>query len=220
MYHRMTRHTVAFVMALAVMFGLGLGEKTASAAQGMENRQTAASAAEKLEELVKAARKYSGCGAKPLLERPSCYREFADKGLRVGVGVGVAAYAIHHLHKDNTQHFAGLRKELAGFKELKEAVKQDPSSITDPTLRAQAEKRIHAAWNAPERTSTTGSRRSTRPSRRSSPSPKSPSPSFRSSSRWPSSSAIQISRTRPKASGLASRAWARISTRSTPASAR
>lgn len=148
MYHRMTRHTVAFVMALAVMFGLGLGEKTASAAQGIENRQTAASAAEKLEELVKAARKYSGCGAKPLLERPSCYREFADKGLRVGVGVGVAAYAIHHLHKDNTQHFAGLRKELAGFKELKEAVKQDPSSITDPTLRAQAEKRIHAAWNA------------------------------------------------------------------------
>ncbi|MET9680629.1 polymorphic toxin-type HINT domain-containing protein [Streptomyces coeruleorubidus] len=144
----MTRHAVAFLMALAVFFCPGLGEKTAAAAQGIENRQAAVSAAEKLAEIVTAAAKYSGCGGKPLLEKPACYREFADKAIRVGAGVGVAAYAIHYLHKDNTQHFANLRKELAGFEELKEAVKQDPAGITDPALRAKAEKQIRAAYAA------------------------------------------------------------------------
>ena len=148
MHHRMTRHTVAFLMALAVLFGPGLGEKTATAAEGIEKRQAAVGAAEKLAGIVRAAAKYSGCGGKPLLEKPACYREFADKAIRVGAGVGVAAYAIHHLHKDNTQHFANLRKELAGFEELKEAVKQDPVALTDPALRAKAEKKIRAAYTA------------------------------------------------------------------------
>ena len=148
MHHRMTRHTVAFLMALAVLFGPGLGEKTAAAAEGIEKRQAAVGAAEKLAGIVRAAAKHSGCGGKPLLEKPACYREFADKAIRVGAGVGVAAYAIHHLHKDNTQHFANLRKELAGFEELKEAVKQDPAALTDPALRAKAEKKIRAAYTA------------------------------------------------------------------------
>lgn len=60
----------------------------------------------------------------------------------------MAAYAIHYLHKDNTQHFANLRRELVGFTELKEAVKQDPAAITDPALRAKAEKQIRAAYAA------------------------------------------------------------------------
>ncbi|MFF8017926.1 pre-toxin TG domain-containing protein [Streptomyces sp. NPDC007929] len=144
----MTRHTVAFLMALAMVFGPGLGEKTAAAAEGIEKRQAAVTAAEKLAGIVKAAARYSGCGGKPLLEKPACYREFADKAIRVGAGVGVAAYAFHQLHKDNTQHFATLRKELVGFTELKEAVKQDPAAITDPALRAKAEKQIRAAYAA------------------------------------------------------------------------
>ncbi|WP_051338436.1 polymorphic toxin-type HINT domain-containing protein [Streptomyces flavidovirens] len=144
----MTRHTVAFLTVLAVFLCLGLGEKTAAAAEGIENRKAAADATEKIAGIVKAAAKYSGCGAKPLLEKPACYREFADKAIRVGVGVGVAGYAIHYLHKDSTQHFANLRKELAGFEQLKEAVKQDPSKIADPATRAEAEKRIHAAYTA------------------------------------------------------------------------
>ncbi|MFF3342982.1 pre-toxin TG domain-containing protein [Streptomyces flavidovirens] len=144
----MTRHTVAFLTVLAVFLCPGLGEKTAAAAEGIENRKAAAEATEKIAGIVKAAAKYSGCGAKPLLEKPACYREFADKAIRVGVGVGVAGYAIHYLHKDSTQHFANLRKELAGFEQLKEAVKQDPAKIADPATRAEAEKRIHAAYAA------------------------------------------------------------------------
>ncbi|MET9513176.1 pre-toxin TG domain-containing protein [Streptomyces flavidovirens] len=144
----MTRHTVAFLTVLAVFLCLGLGEKTAAAAEGIENRKAAAEATEKIAGIVEAAAKYSGCGAKPLLEKPACYREFADKAIRVGVGVGVAGYAIHYLHKDSTQHFANLRKELAGFEQLKEAVKQDPAKIADPATRAEAEKRIHAAYAA------------------------------------------------------------------------
>ncbi|MFF5573844.1 hypothetical protein [Streptomyces luteogriseus] len=68
----MTRHTVAFLMALAVVFGPGLGEKTAAAAEGIDKRQAAVGAAEKLAGIVRAAAKYSGCGGKPLLEKPSC----------------------------------------------------------------------------------------------------------------------------------------------------
>ncbi|MFF8938110.1 pre-toxin TG domain-containing protein [Streptomyces paradoxus] len=60
----------------------------------------------------------------------------------------MAAYAIHYLHKDNTQHFANLRKELVGFTELKEAVKQGSAAITDPALRAKADKQIRAAYAA------------------------------------------------------------------------
>jgi hypothetical protein len=77
------------------LFGPGLGEKTAAAAEGIEKRQAAVSAAEKLAGIVRAAAKYS-CGGKPLVEKPACYREFADKAIRVGAGVGVAAYAIHY----------------------------------------------------------------------------------------------------------------------------
>ncbi|MFI6369763.1 polymorphic toxin-type HINT domain-containing protein [Streptomyces sp. NPDC050546] len=144
----MTRHAVAFLMALAVFFCPGLGEKTAAAAQGIENRKAAVGAAEELTEIVTAAAKYSGCSGKPLLEKPACYREFADKAIRVGVGVGVAGYVIHQVHKDSTQHFANLRKELAGFEELKKAVVQDPAAISDPALRAKAEKQIRAAFAA------------------------------------------------------------------------
>ncbi|MFB7611710.1 pre-toxin TG domain-containing protein [Streptomyces gardneri] len=151
MHHRTTRHAAAFLTLLAVFLCLGLGEKTAVAATGIENRQAAASAAERIAAIVKAAAKYSGCGAKPLLEKPACYREFADKAVRVGAGVGLAAYGIHYLHKDTEQHFKNLRKEIAGFEQLKEAVKQDPATITDPATRAEAEKRIRAAYAAAQK---------------------------------------------------------------------
>ncbi len=54
----------------------------------------------------------------------------------------------------HVQQFANLRKGLAGFEKLKEAVKQDPASLTDPAMRDRAEKRIRNAWTAARRTST------------------------------------------------------------------
>ncbi|MFJ4280667.1 hypothetical protein [Streptomyces massasporeus] len=87
MHHRSARHTVAVLLASAVSFGPGLGERRAAAAEGIEEPQAAVGAAEKRADIVRAGAEYAGRGSKPVFERPACHREFAGKAIRVGVGV-------------------------------------------------------------------------------------------------------------------------------------
>ncbi len=152
MYHRLTLRLITFLTVLTVFVSLGMGDDTASAVQGIQTKaaakEAADSRAEKLAEMVRAAARYSGCTDRPLLEKPVCYREFGEKAVKAGVGVGLFAYGMHEGHKDTVQHFGNLEKGVAGFAELKGILKQDPSKIADPATRAQAEAQLRAALNS------------------------------------------------------------------------
>ncbi|MFF8387338.1 RNase A-like domain-containing protein [Streptomyces kanasensis] len=132
---------------------LGMGQDSAVAAQsarlaGAENKLSAAESAlddSRLADIVRRSAAISGCDKVPLLEKPTCYREFATKAIKVGAGIGVFAYGIHYLHKDTVEHFGTVKKEVAGLQKLREAFKEDPTTIADPAYRKQVEERIQAA---------------------------------------------------------------------------
>ncbi|OSC70282.1 hypothetical protein B5180_25045 [Streptomyces sp. BF-3] len=151
MYYRLTRRLITLLAVLTVFISLGMGESTASAVQGIQAKAAAEEAAEsrveRLAELVRAAAKYSGCTDRSFFEKPSCYREFGEKAVKVGAGVGLFAYGMHEGHKDTVKHFGNLEKGIAGFAELKDILQQDPSKIADPTVRAQAEAQVRTALN-------------------------------------------------------------------------
>ncbi|MFJ5995662.1 pre-toxin TG domain-containing protein [Streptomyces sp. NPDC092370] len=131
---------------------LGMGEDSALATQSVTlvsaERQLSEAQAEldsdRLAAIIKGTAAASGCDKLPLLEKPACYREFAGKAIKVGAGIGMFAYGIHHLHKDTVDHFGTVKKEVAGLQKLKEAFKQGPSTITDPEYRNKVEGQIRA----------------------------------------------------------------------------
>ncbi len=171
MYHRMTWRVTPLLTVLAVFLSLGLGEHTAVASQSAQVRSasdTAREAAEaaraaaakaqekstadRMAELIKAAATYSGCGSKSLLEKPRCYRAFAEQSVRTGAGVGLFGFTAHEGAKDLVQNLGNIQKlqaELAPFQKL---LQQDPASIADPAERAKAEERLKTAARAAEKT--------------------------------------------------------------------
>ncbi|MFC8268395.1 RNase A-like domain-containing protein [Streptomyces cinereoruber] len=144
--------SVSFLLLLSLFVTLGMGKESAVAAQSIRvaaaekelARAEARLDTDRLASIVKSAVAVSGCGKLSLLEKPACYRDFAGKAVKVGAGIGMFAYGIHHLHKDTVDHFGTVKKEAAGFKELKEAFEQDPTTIADPEYRKEVENRIRA----------------------------------------------------------------------------
>ncbi|MGW6863959.1 RNase A-like domain-containing protein [Streptomyces sp. NPDC054901] len=130
-----------------------MGQDSALAAQsaklsGTEAKLRAAEAkidADLLVHIVQGTARVSGCDKLSFLEKPACYREFANKALKVGAGVGMFAYGVHYAHKDTVQHFGNLKKEAAGLKELRTQFTADPARIADPEYRQQFEKQVRAA---------------------------------------------------------------------------
>ncbi|WP_374986111.1 RNase A-like domain-containing protein [Streptomyces fradiae] len=130
-----------------------MGQDSAVAAQsarlaGAEKKLSAAESAlddSRLADIIRRSAAISGCDKVPLLKKPTCYREFANKAIKVGAGIGVFAYGIHYLHKDTVEHFGTVKKEAAGLQKLREAFKEDPTTIADPEYRKQVEERIRAA---------------------------------------------------------------------------
>ncbi|MEG3630713.1 pre-toxin TG domain-containing protein [Streptomyces poriticola] len=153
MYNRSKLKTVTLLTVLSIFLTFGMGEDSAVAAQSVrlaqvEARLKAAEArleTDRLAAVVRGTARVSGCDEVPLLKKPACYREFARKALKVGVGVGMFAYGIHYLHKDTVDHFGTVKKEVAGLQTLKDAFKEDPSKIADPEYRQKVEKQIRAA---------------------------------------------------------------------------
>ncbi|MFC5639340.1 pre-toxin TG domain-containing protein [Streptomyces bullii] len=131
---------------------LGMGEDSALAAQSVKlvsaERQLSEAEAklesDRLAAIIKGTAAVSGCDKLPLLEKPACYREFASKALKVSAGIGLFAYGIHYLHKDTVEHFGTVKKEVAGLQKLKDAFKEDPSTIADPEYRKKVENQIRA----------------------------------------------------------------------------
>lgn len=153
MYHHFTLRSVTLLTILSVFMTLGMGEDSALAAQTIKlsraeaqlQRAEADLDADRLAAVVRSAAKVSGCDKLPLLEKPACYREFASKALKVGAGIGLFAYGVHHLHKDTVEHFGTVKKEVASLQKLKDAFKEDPTTIADPEYRKKVEDRIRAA---------------------------------------------------------------------------
>ncbi|WP_274564978.1 RNase A-like domain-containing protein [Streptomyces spiramyceticus] len=135
---------------LCVFAALGMGENTATAAEGIRAQAAAESKAEKLADVIKGAAAYSGCDQLPLLEKPKCYREFAEKAIKVGAGIGLFGYVIHQGHKDTTEHFGSLKKEVAGLNNLKDVLKQDPRKITDEEYRKKVVVQLRTALTGAE----------------------------------------------------------------------
>ncbi|WP_244375389.1 pre-toxin TG domain-containing protein [Streptomyces ficellus] len=144
--------SVSFLLLLSLFVTLGMGKESAVAAQSIQvvaaekklARAEAELDADRLASIVKSAAAVSGCGKLPLLEKPSCYRDFAGKAVKVGAGIGMFAYGVHYLHKDTVEHFGTVKKEVAGLNGLKEALKQDPATIADPDYRKKVEAQIRA----------------------------------------------------------------------------
>ncbi|MFB6816820.1 pre-toxin TG domain-containing protein [Streptomyces sp. NPDC056347] len=152
MIHRSRLRPLSFLLLLSLFLTLGMGKQSAVAAQGIQvaaaEKNLAATQAEldadRLAAIVKSAITISGCGKLSLLEKPACYRDFAGKAVKVGAGIGMFAYGIHYLHKDTVEHFGTVKKEVAGLQKLQEALKQDPTTITDPDRRKEIEDQIRA----------------------------------------------------------------------------
>jgi hypothetical protein len=153
MHHRFRLRAVTFLTLLGVFMTLGMGEDSALAAQSVklvaaEKKLSEAEAAldtDRLAAIVRGTAAVSGCDKLPLLKKPACYREFANKALKVGAGIGMFAYGIHYLHKDTVEHFGTVKKEAAGLQKLREAFKEDPTTIADPEYRKKVENQIRAA---------------------------------------------------------------------------
>ncbi|WP_405598857.1 pre-toxin TG domain-containing protein [Streptomyces sp. NBC_01410] len=152
MHRQLKLKTAALLTILSVFLTFGMGEDSALAAQSVrlthaEEQLEAAEAkldTDRLAAIVKGTARISGCDKLSLLEKPACYRDFAQKALKVGVGVGMFAYGVHYLHKDTVEHFGTVKKEAAGLQKLREAFKEDPTKIADPEYRKQVEDRIRA----------------------------------------------------------------------------
>ncbi|MCX4588117.1 RNase A-like domain-containing protein [Streptomyces sp. NBC_01481] len=145
MHRQLKLKTAALLTILSVFLTFGMGEDSALAAQSV--RLTHAEAqldTDRLAAIVKGTARISGCDKLSLLEKPACYRDFAQKALKVGAGVGMFAYGVHYLHKDTVEHFGTVKKEAAGLQKLREAFKEDPTKIADPEYRKQVEDRIRA----------------------------------------------------------------------------
>ncbi len=153
MYLRFRLKSVTLLTLFSVFVTLGMGQDSALAAHsaklsGAEADLRAAEAkidTDLLAHIVKGTARVSGCDKLSLLEKPSCYREFANKALKLGAGLGMFGYGVHYAHKDTVQHFASLKKEVSGLQKLRETFKQDPAKITDPEYRQQVENQIRAA---------------------------------------------------------------------------
>ncbi|MGX1885368.1 polymorphic toxin-type HINT domain-containing protein [Streptomyces sp. NPDC055287] len=141
---------VTLLTVLCVFAALGMGENTATAAEGIRAQAAAESKAEKLADIIKGAAANSECDQLPLLEKPQCYREFGEKAAKVGAGIGLFGYAIHQGHKDTTEHFGSLKKEVAGLSKLKDVLKQDPTKITDEEYRKKVVVQLRAALTGAE----------------------------------------------------------------------
>ncbi|MGW7052950.1 pre-toxin TG domain-containing protein [Streptomyces sp. NPDC054887] len=143
---------VSLLLLLSLFVTLGMGKESALAAQSIKVvaaekelvRAEAGLDTDRLASIAKGTAALSGCGKLPLLEKPACYRDFAGKTVKVGAGLGMFAYGIHYLHKDTVDHFGTVKKEVTGLQKLKEAFKQDPSTIADPEYRKQVEGQIRA----------------------------------------------------------------------------
>ncbi|MGA5167486.1 MULTISPECIES: pre-toxin TG domain-containing protein [Streptomyces] len=152
MYHHSRIRAVSFLLLLSLFVTLGMGKESAVAAQSIQvvaaEQKLARAEAEldgdRLASIIKGTAAVSGCGKLPLLEKPACYRDFAGKAVKVGAGIGMFAYGIHYLHKDTVDHFGTVKKEVAGLQELKDAFKQDPTTIADPEYRKKVEGQIRA----------------------------------------------------------------------------
>ncbi|MCX4511473.1 pre-toxin TG domain-containing protein [Streptomyces sp. NBC_01619] len=152
MHRQLKLKTAALLTILSVFLTFGMGEDSALAAQSVrlthaEAQLEAAEAkldTDRLAAIVKGTARISGCDKLSLLEKPACYRDFAQKALKVGAGVGMFAYGVHYLHKDTVEHFGTVKKEAAGLQKLREAFKEDPTKIADPEYRKQVEDRIRA----------------------------------------------------------------------------
>ncbi|OEJ36188.1 hypothetical protein BGK70_31375 [Streptomyces agglomeratus] len=143
---------VSLLLLFSLFVTLGMGKESALAAQSIKVvaaekelvRAEAGLDTDRLASIAKGTAALSGCGKLPLLEKPACYRDFAGKTVKVGAGLGMFAYGIHYLHKDTVSHFGTVKKEVTGLQKMKEAFKQDPSTIADPEYRKQVEGQIRA----------------------------------------------------------------------------
>ncbi|MFJ9961814.1 polymorphic toxin-type HINT domain-containing protein [Streptomyces avermitilis] len=131
MYLHVKQKIVTLATALCLTVGAAAG--TAAAAGPAPKREPEPT----LLEIAAKVAQYSDCGSQPLLERPSCLKQFALKSAKLGLGVGVFLYVTRDAMKDEGTSFKGLEKELTELHKLKPLLLLDPDKETDPEKKKQ-----------------------------------------------------------------------------------
>ncbi|MFF9087521.1 polymorphic toxin-type HINT domain-containing protein [Streptomyces sp. NPDC014991] len=136
----MKQKVVTLATALCLTVGAGVG--TAAAAG------PAAQPEPTLLEIAAKVAQYSNCASRPLLQRPTCLKEFALKSAELGLGVGVFLYVTRDAMKDGGASFKGLEKELTELHKLKPYLLLDPDKETDPEKKKQIYEQTLKAFKA------------------------------------------------------------------------
>ncbi|MFF5573046.1 polymorphic toxin-type HINT domain-containing protein [Streptomyces luteogriseus] len=142
MYNNLRSRLATFIVALSVLFAGSMGSAAAATSAG-DNR------VERLATIVAKVRQYANCDGLPLLERPRCYKEFAGKAVKLGIGVGLFLFITQDAMKDHGAGFAALDKDLKALHALKPQDLLDPAKEPDPQkqlkLLEQAVKTLQSA---------------------------------------------------------------------------
>ncbi|MFD7163660.1 polymorphic toxin-type HINT domain-containing protein [Streptomyces violascens] len=141
MYNRFKTRALTLVMALWVLFALGSGAGTATAAQPEP-------APRSILDIAKDLRQAAHCDDQPLLARAACLKDFAQKAVRVGVGLGLVDYVLNGVGKDTVANIDAMKKQIAALDSLRLKQTQNPTTILDPKQRQQAWEQIAKTYSS------------------------------------------------------------------------